>query len=106
MVESRSGSLYASKGLITYEEDTGRIALRNVQGESFRPEVDSGGERELIYVGISGSGKLNVRVTGDIDEKRRNEIIRLVLETPVGQTSASTRLSKKKSASSIRSSRY
>ncbi len=81
-------SLYSSKGLIKYDEETGSISIGEGAGQMHLPDEQSraGTEKELLYVGINSAKALNVRVSGDLAPEKRKEIIDMILSATSGQT--------------------
>lgn len=90
-------SLYASKGLMNYDEETGSVSMRAGAGEMPSPDERGGAskERELLYVGINSARTLNVRVSSDLDPKKRKEIIDMILSAASGETNGKVTKGKK-----------
>lgn len=74
-------SLFASKGLINYDENTGNFSFKEtaVTAVQVVSEQPTGAEKVLLYVGMDSAGNLNVRVSSDFDPSTSKKVVDMVL---------------------------
>ena len=74
-------SLFASKGLINYDENTGNFSFKETALAPVQVVTDqpAAAERVLLHVSMDSTGNLNVRVSGDFNPGTSKRIVDMVL---------------------------